>query len=144
MIPPRHRCAPTAAVRGTLFLHEIADLSRVEQKGLMLAVSKLERYNVRVICGASRDLAELVAGGAFDSRLFGVLAGTVIRVPSLREHREDVTDLANLILNRMVEAKEIPPRQFSTGALNALRNFDWPGNLTQLESHEQPFGVIAR
>jgi len=131
------------AREGTLFLHEIADLSRVEQKGLMLAVSKLERYNVRVICGASRDLAELVAGGAFDSRLFGVLAGTVIRVPSLREHREDVTDLANLILNRMVEAKEIPPRQFSTGALNALRNFDWPGNLTQLESVVRTLGTTA-
>ena len=98
---------------------------------------------MRVICGASRDLAELVANGAFDSRLFGALAGTVIRVPSLREHREDVTDLANLMLNRMVEAKEIPPRQFSTGALNALRNFDWPGNLTQLESVVRTLGTTA-
>jgi len=131
------------AREGTLFLHEIADLSRVEQKGLMLAVSKLERYNVRLICGASRDLAELVAGGTFDSRLFGALAGTVIRVPSLREHREDVPDLANLMLNRMVEAKEIPPRQFSTGALNALRNFDWPGNLTQLESVVRTLATTA-
>jgi two-component system, NtrC family, nitrogen regulation response regulator NtrX len=122
------------AREGTLFLHEIANLSRVEQKGLLLAVSKLERYNVRLICGASRDLAELVASGVFDSRLFGALAATMIRVPSLREHREDVPDLANLMLTRMVEAKEIPPRQFSTGALNSLRNFDWPGNLTQLES----------
>ena len=131
------------AREGALFLHEIADLSRVEQKGLMLAASKLERYNVRLICGASRDLAELVAGGTFDSRLFGALAGTVIRVPSLREHREDVPDLANLMLNRMVEAKEIPPRQFSTGALNALRNFDWPGNLTQLESVVRTLATTA-
>jgi two-component system nitrogen regulation response regulator NtrX len=128
---------------GTLFLHEIADLSRVEQKGLLLAVSKLERYNVRLICGASRDLAELVASGTFDSRLFGALAATVIRVPSLREHREDVPDLANLILNRMVEGKEIPPRQFSTGALNSLRNFDWPGNLTQLESVVRTLATTA-
>jgi len=122
------------AREGTLFLHEIADLSRVEQKGLLLASSKLERYNVRLICGASRDLAELVAHSAFDSRLYGVLAATTIRVPGLREHREDVPDLANLMLTRMVEAKGAPPRQFTTAALNALRNYDWPGNLTQLES----------
>jgi len=131
------------AREGTLFLHETTDLSRVEQKGLLLAVSKLERYNVRLICGASRDLAELVASGTFDSRLFGALAATTIRVPSLREHREDVPDLANLMLNRMVEAKEIPPRQFSTGALNSLRNFDWPGNLTQLESVVRTLATTA-
>jgi DNA-binding NtrC family response regulator len=122
------------AREGTLFLHEIGDLSKVEQKGLFLAASKLDRYNVRLICGASRDLAELVAHGHFDSRLYGALAATTIRVPSLREHREDVPDLANLMLSRIVEAKEAPPRQFTTAALNALRNYDWPGNLTQLES----------
>jgi len=119
---------------GTLFLREVADLSRVEQKGLLLAASKLERYNVRLVSGASRDLAELVAHGAFDGRLYGVLAATAIRVPSLREHREDVPEIASLALSRMVEARETPQRQFTTAALNALRNFDWPGNLVQLES----------
>jgi len=122
------------AREGTLFLREVADLSRVEQKGLLLAASKLERYNVRLVSGAGRDLAELTAHGAFDSRLYGVLAATAIRVPSLREHREDVPDIANLALSRMVEARESPPRQFTTAALNALRNYDWPGNLVQLES----------
>ena len=124
----------TQAREGTLFLREVADLSKLEQKGLLLAISKLERYNVRLISGASRDLAELVAHGGFDSRLFGAIAATTIRVPSLREHREDVTDIAHLVLSRMVEAKEAPLRQFTTAALNALRNYEWPGNLVQLES----------
>jgi DNA-binding NtrC family response regulator len=119
---------------GTLFLREVADLSKVEQKGLLLAASKLERYNVRLVSGASRELAELVAHGGFDGRLYGVLAATTIRVPSLREHREDVPDIANLMLSRLVEARETPPRQFTTAALNALRHHDWPGNLAQLES----------
>jgi len=122
------------AREGTLFLHEVTDLSRLEQKGLLLASSKLDRYNVRLICGASRDLAELTAHGHFDSRLYGTLSATTLRVPSLREHREDVPELANLVLSRMVEGKEIPPRQLSTAALNALRNYEWPGNLKQLES----------
>jgi two-component system, NtrC family, nitrogen regulation response regulator NtrX len=122
------------AREGTLFLREVADLTRIEQKGLLLAVTKLERYNVRLISGASADLAERVAQGVFDSRLYSLLAATTIRVPSLREHREDVPDIANLTLSRMVEAKETPPRQFTTAALNVLRNYDWPGNLAQLES----------
>ncbi len=131
------------AREGTLFLHEVADLSKVEQKGLLLLASKLERYNVRLICGASRDLAELVAHGAFDSRLYGALAATTIRLPSLREHREDVPDLANLMLTRMVEAKEAAPRQFTTAALNALRNYDWPGNLAQLETAVRTLALTA-
>ena len=122
------------AREGTLFLREVSDLNRIEQKGLLLASSKLERYNVRLVSGACCDLAERVAQGTFDSRLYSVLAAASIRVPSLREHREDVPDIANLTLSRMVEAKETPPRQFTTAALNALRNYDWPGNLAQLES----------
>ena len=122
------------AREGTLFLRDVSDLNRIEQKGLLLASSKLERYNVRLVSGACCDLAERVAQGAFDSRLYSVLAAATIRVPSLREHREDVPDIANLTLSRMVEGKETPPRQFTTAALNALRNYDWPGNLAQLES----------
>jgi len=122
------------AREGTLFVHDVAEIHKVEQKGLLLLLGKLDRYNVRVICGASRHLPDLVAQGAFDERLYSILSATTIRVPSLREHREDVPDLANLVLSSMVEAKEVPPRQFSTAALNALRNYDWPGNFAQLQS----------
>ncbi len=122
------------AREGTLFVHDVAETNKVEQKGLLLLLGKLDRYNVRVICGASRHLPDLVAQGAFDERLYSTLSATTIRVPSLREHREDVPDLANLVLSGMVETKEVPPRQFSTAALNALRNYDWPGNFAQLQS----------
>lgn len=124
----------TQAREGTLFLHEVSELSRLEQKGLMLLLGKADRYNVRAICGATRQLADLVAAGTFDAKLYGVLAGTTIRVPSLREHREDVPELASLILLRLVEAKEVPPRELSTAALNVLRNYDWPGNFLQLQT----------
>jgi DNA-binding NtrC family response regulator len=122
------------AREGTLFLHEVADLNRIEQKGLLLLLTKLDRYNARVIGGSSRQLAELVSIGSFDARLYAALAGTAIRVPSLREHREDVPEIANLVLSQMIETKEVPPREFSTAALNGLRNYDWPGNLLQLQT----------
>jgi DNA-binding NtrC family response regulator len=136
------------AREGTLFVYDVSDLNKVEQKGLLLLLGKLDRYNARVICGASRSLPDLVAQGVFDERLYTTLSVTTIRVPSLREHREDVPDLANLILSGMIEAREVPPRQFSTAALNALRNYDWPGNLAQLQSvvqtlaHTAPAGQI--
>jgi two-component system, NtrC family, nitrogen regulation response regulator NtrX len=122
------------AREGTLFVQEVAELNRLEQKGLLLLLSKPDRYNARVIVGATRSLADLVASGVFDPRLYAAISGTAIRIPSLREHREDIPDLANLVLSQMIEAKEIPAREFSTAALNALRNYDWPGNLLQLQA----------
>ena len=119
---------------GTLYLHEVSELTKLEQKGLLLLIGKLDKYNVRLICAVSRSLPELVSSGQFDVRLFGALSAVTVSVPSLRQHREDVPELATLMLARGMEAKELPPKHFSTAALNALRNHDWPGNLLQLEN----------
>jgi DNA-binding NtrC family response regulator len=131
------------AREGTLFLPEVGDLNRVEQKGLLLITGKLEKYNTRLICATARALPELVAQGGFDARLYGIIAAVTINVPSLRQHREDIPDLANLFLLRGIEAKEVAARHFSTAALNALRNYDWPGNLNQLESVVRSLALTA-
>jgi DNA-binding NtrC family response regulator len=117
---------------GLLFLKEIGDLNRLAQKGLLLLLGKLEKYNVRLVCVTSTPLAELAAQGAYDPRLYELLSGLSINVPALREHREDIPELATHILSRYIESGEAPLRQFSTAALNCLRNHDWPGNLAQL------------
>ncbi len=122
------------AHEGTLFVHDVASLTRSEQKGMLLLLAKVSRHNTRVVCGATRALADVAAEGTFDARLYELLSAMTIAIPSLRQHREDIPELAGQLLNAMVEAKEITPRQFSTAALNLLRNFDWPGNVTQLES----------
>jgi two-component system, NtrC family, nitrogen regulation response regulator NtrX len=131
------------AREGTLFLPEVGDLNRIEQKGLLLIAAKLEKYNTRLICATSRALPELVAQGAFDAKLYAIIGAMTVNVPSLRQHREDIPDLANLFLLRGVEAKETPARHFSTAALNALRNYDWPGNLNQLESVVRTLALTA-
>jgi DNA-binding NtrC family response regulator len=102
------------------------------KKGLMLLLGKLEKYSVRLVCATSMPLAELTAQGAYDPRLYEILSGLCIHVPPLREHREDVPELVNQILSRYIESGEVPVRQFSTAALNCLRNHEWPGNLAQL------------
>jgi DNA-binding NtrC family response regulator len=122
------------AAEGILYLRDIDTLSRSQQKSLLGQTLKLDRYNARLVSSTSAPLAELVAGGAFDPRLYALLAGVIVRVPALRERAEDVPELANLVLSRAIEAKETPLRAFNTAALNALRNYHWPGNLIQLES----------
>lgn len=118
---------------GILFLKEIGELNKLAQKGLLLLLSKLEKYNVRLICATSQSLAELTAQGTYHPKLFEILSNLTITVPALRGHREDIPDLANQILLRFVESGEVSSAlQFSTAALNCLRNYDWPGNLTQL------------
>lgn len=117
---------------GLLFLKEIGDLNRLAQKGLLLLLGKLEKYSVRLVCATSMPLADLTAQGTYDARLYEMLSSLCINIPPLREHREDIPELASQILSRYIESGEVPVRQFSTAALNALRNHDWPGNLAQL------------
>jgi DNA-binding NtrC family response regulator len=131
------------AAEGTLFLHEVADLSPVQQSNLLAQTAKLERYHTRLVCSTTRELPRLVAAGQFDSRLYAAIAQLQVRVPSLREHPEDIPELARLILNRLVEAREAAPRQLSTAALNALRNYDWPGNLAQLENAVRTMALLT-
>jgi DNA-binding NtrC family response regulator len=131
------------AAEGTLFLHEVSDLTPLQQRNLLGQIAKLERYHTRLVCSTSRALPHLVSEGGFDSRLYAAISQVQLRVPSLREHPEDVPDIANLALNRLVETRQVPARVLSTAALNALRVSDWPGNLTQLESVVRTLALLA-
>lgn len=131
------------ASEGILFLREVGEMTRVQQKNLLNQTLKLERYNTRMLSSSSMDLAELVAKGAFDPRLYAILTGVILRLPGLRERAEDVPELANLVLSRAIESKEAPTRSFNTAALNALRNYHWPGNLVQLESVVKTVAQLA-
>ena len=118
---------------GLLFLKDVGEISKLAQKGLLLLLSKLDKYNVRLICATSQPLAELTAQGFYHPKLYEALSSLSIGIPALRAHREDIPDLAGQILSRFVESGEASSvLQFSTAALNCLRNYDWPGNLTQL------------
>jgi two-component system nitrogen regulation response regulator NtrX len=110
---------------------------------LLNQMLKLDRYQTRLLSSSSVDVAELVAAGSFEPRLYTLLAGAVLRVPTLRERAEDVPELANLVLSGAIEAREVPARSFNTAALNTLRNYHWPGNLLQLESVVKTVAQLA-
>src|SRR5690606_27877931 len=136
--PERLTAAPIEIVEhlrdGLLFIPEVADLSKAEQKGLLLLLGKAEKYGVRVVCSTAQALPQMASEGLFDNTLLQTLSATTLRVPSLEDHREDIPDLARAMVTLMVETSEAPYREFDISALNALRNASWPGNLVQLDS----------
>jgi DNA-binding NtrC family response regulator len=128
---------------GIVFLHELGDLEKLEQKGLLILIERLEKQGGRLVAASHQDLAAMTASGALDSRLYYRVAAFTLHVPGMREHREDVPDIAARMLSELIEADACPPRRFSVAALNALRHFDWPGNLPQLNAAVRTAAVTA-
>ena len=122
------------ANNGVLFLPEIGQYNRRTQQGLLFLLSKLDRFNVRLICSCSRPLQELLVDPECDNRMLTALSSVIVPIPALREHPEDITSIAEQILHELAESKQVPSRKLTTAALNAMRQYDWPGNLEQLRS----------
>jgi DNA-binding NtrC family response regulator len=117
---------------GVLFIAELAALSKNQQKQLAFLAARAEKSNVRLVSFTAEEPKHLVEAQGFDAALMQSLAGIVIALPALREHPEDIPEIATLMLAQLVETRFCPPRIFSTGALNVLRHFSWPGNLEDL------------
>lgn len=118
---------------GVLFIDEVTALNKTEQKGLSLIIAKAEKYATRVVCGTVHGIPQLIENGYLEQSLLQTLAGAALRVPSLNEHREDVPDLVTAMATLMVEGGH-PYKTFDVSALNALRNAEWDGDLSELES----------
>ena len=131
------------AREGTLFLPEIAILGKTEQKGLAQLLSKLEKFNVRLICASSGPIAAMAEDGRFDANLYNHLSGLTIRVPALADHAEDIPDIAMTLLTQFVDANEVPLRNLTVGALNVMRNLDWLGNLPVLQNVVKTLALTA-
>jgi two-component system nitrogen regulation response regulator NtrX len=133
----------TEAREGTLFLSEIGLLSKAEQKGLTQLLAKVDKFNVRLVCATTEALTAMVEDGRFDAALYNQLSGLTIRVPSVADHPEDIPDIAGTMLTQLVDANEVPLRSVTVGALNAMRNLDWPGNLPVLQNVVKTLALTA-
>lgn len=130
-----------AANGGTLFLDEVADLPLTMQVKLLRVIQEKrvrkvgatteDPVDVRLISATHKDLAELVKSGQFRQDLYYRLNVIPIQMPSLRELREDIADIARLTLERL---RAGAPARFSEEALRALRSYDFPGNVRELEN----------
>ncbi len=143
-----------AAEGGTVFLDEVGDmpsamqakLLRVLQDGEIVPVgdSRPRTVDVRVLSATNRDLAAEVAARRFREDLFYRLAAFPIRLPPLRERREDIPLLVNRILATAAERnrKHIPG--IDPEALALLVGFDWPGNVRQLQNELERAVALAQ
>jgi two-component system response regulator PilR (NtrC family) len=133
-----------SAEGGTLFLDEIADLPLhmqvkllrvIQEKAVRPVGDQLEvGIDVRVLSATHKNLAQLVAEGKFREDLFYRVNVIEMRVPSLRERPEDVTELAEAVLRRLGRRMKITPPTLSKDALAALEAYAFPGNVRELEN----------
>jgi two-component system response regulator PilR (NtrC family) len=132
------------ASNGTIFLDEIGEMSlsmqvkllRVLQERTIRPVGGTQEtpVDVRVIAATNRDLREMIASGTFREDLYYRVSVIPIQVPALRERREDVELLANHFLKKYSTAAQKSILRISQDSLDALKAFDWPGNVRQLEN----------
>ncbi|MGG2395986.1 sigma-54-dependent transcriptional regulator [Pseudomonas sp. SH1-B] len=133
-----------AANGGTLFLDEVADLPLPMQVKLLRAIQeKAVRavggqqevvVDVRILCATHKDLAAEVAAGRFRQDLYYRLNVIELRVPSLRERREDIAQLADVMLARLAEGTGLAAAKLQPDALEKLKNYRFPGNVRELEN----------
>ncbi len=129
---------------GTLLLDEVADMPLETQGKIVRALQDqtFERLgggsrvkvDVRVLATTNRDLQAEIVGGRFREDLYYRLAVVPLRMPALKERRDDIPGLATLFLHRAAEMAGLPSRDLSPDAVAVLQAYDWPGNVRELRN----------
>lgn len=129
---------------GTIFLDEIGDMSGHMQVKLLrvlqdktftpVGANKEEEVDVRIIAATSRPLEKMIASGSFRSDLFYRLNVLPIKLPALRERREDIAALVDYMIAKFNRIHARKMKGIDKQALNALRMYAWPGNIRELEN----------
>jgi formate hydrogenlyase transcriptional activator len=132
------------ANRGTLFLDEVGDIPLEVQPKLLRAIQEREferlggtrthRVDLRLIAATNRDLESMAADGLFRTDLYYRLNVVPIRVPSLRERREDIPTLVQFFIRKHARLRNRPIESVPASTMCALQQWSWPGNVRELEN----------
>jgi two-component system nitrogen regulation response regulator NtrX len=141
---PRRAGVLERAHNGTLLLDEVADMPLETQGKIVRALQEqgFERIggatrvkvDVRVIATTNRDLQAEIAGGRFREDLYYRLAVVPLKVPALRDRRDDVPTLARHFMERSGATSGMAPRDLAEDALAAMQAYEWPGNVRELRN----------
>lgn len=133
-----------AAEGGTLFLDEVADLPLDMQVKLLRAIQEKavrpvggaheESTDVRILSATHKHLEQEVESGQFRQDLFYRLNVIQLKIPALREHPEDIEDLAQNALAKLAKAAHMPSPKLHADALHFLKTYSFPGNIRELEN----------
>lgn len=129
---------------GTVFLDEIGDLGLPLQSKLLRVIDDREirpiggvhskRIDIRIIAATNRDISEAVKKGEFREDLFYRINVVTIKIPALRERREDILMLARHFLGKYSNEIGKPVRYIDDRAMKLLHDYDWPGNVRELQN----------
>ncbi len=123
---------------GTVYLEEITDLNPGGQLGLLGVFAELEGDNgangkrARLICGSSRDLEAEVKAGRFREDLYYRVSGVCLRLPPLRQRKEDIPYLVSFFLTKYARDFQRPVPQLSAATQRLFQDYAWPGNIREL------------
>src|SRR6202142_820129 len=132
------------ADQGTIFFDEIATVSAETQAKLLRVIQEREfmrlgitetiKVDVRILAASNEDLTTLVREGRFREDLFHRLNVIAIRLPPLRERKEDIPLLVTRFLEQFSKENNKPARAFTHEAMKLLMDYEWPGNVRELEN----------
>ncbi|MFO0918326.1 MAG: sigma-54 dependent transcriptional regulator [Planctomycetaceae bacterium] len=127
---------------GTLFLDEFGELDKAMQvkllrfleSGEVRRVGENEAFHVdvRIVCATNRDLQQMVEQGEFREDLFFRINTFEIHLPSLRERKDDIPELAQALIARHLKRRDVPSAVLAPETLNVLVNHEWSGNIREL------------
>ncbi len=139
---------------GTLFIDEVADMHMETQGRLLRALqeqsfervrgNKRVSVDVRVIAATNKDLQEEITAGRFREDLFYRLNVVPLRMPNLRERRDDIAALSTHFLKRAADAMGLATRALGDDALTVLQSYNWPGNVRQLRNVMEWLIIMAQ
>src|SRR5271157_627380 len=142
-----------AAHEGTLFLDEVAEMSAAAQAKLLrvltdgqvlrIGTTQPRKVDVRLLAATHRDLQQRVREGLFREDLYYRLAVVPIAIPPLRERREDVPVLCELLLRQVALELKLPRRVLSAEALEKLKRYDFPGNVRELRNLIERASILS-
>ncbi len=137
---------------GTLFLDEIGEIDATTQIKLLrfLEIRSVERLgshkpialDLRLVCATNRDLRQMVAEGKFREDLFYRLSVVPLRLPPLRERRDDIPLLLTHYLKKFASENNTPEAKLSSAALATLVQYAWPGNIRELRNTCENLAVL--
>ncbi|WP_037585556.1 sigma-54-dependent transcriptional regulator [Stenoxybacter acetivorans] len=119
---------------GVLYLGDIDRYEPMIQRGINILLTRAPRHQVRVVFACSRPIQDLLRDSNQDIDLLHSLSVLTVSIPPLRTQLDDMVFLVDQLMLELSETQKIPPVKFTSAALNALRQYDWPGNLEQLKN----------
>jgi len=142
------------ADQGTLFLDEVGDIPTEIQPKLLRALQEREferlgsthtrRANIRLVAATNRDLEQMIAAREFRSDLYYRLHVFPIRIPPLRERKEDIPQLVSYFVQKFAKQMQKKIEAISPAVMKGLTAWDWPGNIRELENFIERAVIVTR